>query len=72
MIGRLFQRNVIIAMIHIALLAGTVFLLVYYMPIYFQVVSGVSAADSGIRNLPLILAQSIATVLSRVVLSKFG
>ncbi|KAJ5313909.1 uncharacterized protein N7443_000793 [Penicillium atrosanguineum] len=72
MIGRLFRRNVIITMIYIDLLAGTFFLLVYYLPIYFQVVSGVSAAESGIRNLPLILAQSVATVLSGVTLSRLG
>lgn len=71
MVGRLFERNVILAMIYIDLLAGTFFLLVYYLPIYFQVVSGVSAAESGIRNLPLILAQSIATILSGIALSKF-
>lgn len=72
MIGRLFRRNVIITMIYIDLLAGTFFLLVYYLPIYFQVVSGVSAAQSGIRNLPLILAQSVATVVSGVTLSKYA
>lgn len=71
MVGRLFGRNVVVAMIYIDLLAGTFFLLVYYLPIYFQVVSGVSAAESGIRNLPLILAQSVATVLSGITLSKF-
>lgn len=31
-------------------------LLLYYLPIYFQAVNGVSAAQSGIRNLPFILA----------------
>ncbi|KAJ5713427.1 uncharacterized protein N7483_010608 [Penicillium malachiteum] len=72
MIGRLFRRNVIITMIYIDLLAGTFFLLVYYLPIYFQVVSGASAAQSGIRNLPLILAQSVATVVSGVTLSKYA
>ncbi|KAJ5280045.1 major facilitator superfamily domain-containing protein [Penicillium angulare] len=72
MIGRLFRRNVVITMIYIDLLAGSFFVLVYYLPIYFQVVSGVSAAQSGIRNLPLILAQSVATVASGVLLSKFG
>jgi MFS family permease len=72
MIGRLFRRNVVITMIYIDLLAGTFFLLVYYLPIYFQVVSGVSAAQSGIRNLPLILAQSVATVVSGVSLSKYA
>ncbi|PKY03434.1 MFS general substrate transporter [Aspergillus campestris IBT 28561] len=72
MIGRLFRRNVVIMMVYIDLLAGTFFLLVYYLPIYFQVVSGASAAQSGIRNLPLILAQSASTVISGVMLSKVG
>lgn len=30
--------------------------LLYYLPIYFQSVDGVSAANSGVRNLPYILA----------------
>lgn len=72
MVGRLFRRNVVVIMVYIDLLAGTFFLLVYYLPIYFQVVSGVSAAQSGIRNLPLILAQSVSTVVSGVTLSKWA
>ncbi|KAJ5097478.1 hypothetical protein N7456_008199 [Penicillium angulare] len=72
MVGRLFKQNIVIMMIYIDLLAGTFFLLVYYLPIYFQVISGVSAAQSGIRNLPLILAQSVSTVISGVTISKFG
>lgn len=34
---------------------GAFFVLLYYLPIYFQVVSGVSAAQSGVRNIPYIL-----------------
>ena len=36
--------------------AGSFFALLYYLPIYFQSVDGVSASESGIRNIPLILA----------------
>ncbi|PYI10456.1 MFS gliotoxin efflux transporter glia [Aspergillus sclerotiicarbonarius CBS 121057] len=73
MVGRLLRhRNVVMAMIFINLLAGSFFLLVYYLPIYFQVVSGVSAAESGIRNLPLILAQSVATVVSGLCVGHVG
>jgi MFS transporter, DHA2 family, glioxin efflux transporter len=35
--------------------------LMYYLPIYFQVVAGVSAANSGVRNLPYIIGAVSAT-----------
>ena len=35
--------------------AGAFFELLYYLPIYFQSVDGVSASESGIRNIPLVL-----------------
>lgn len=35
--------------------AGEFFALLYYLPIYFQSVDGVSASESGIRNIPLVL-----------------
>lgn len=34
---------------------GSFFLLLYYLPIYFQSVDGVSASQSGINNIPLVL-----------------
>ncbi|KAL9078696.1 MAG: hypothetical protein Q9157_002382 [Trypethelium eluteriae] len=36
----------------------------YFLPEYFQSVSGVTAAQSGVRNLPFILALSILTIVS--------
>ncbi|KFY31150.1 hypothetical protein V493_01360 [Pseudogymnoascus sp. VKM F-4281 (FW-2241)] len=47
-------------------IAGTYFLVLYYLPIYFQVVSDVSPIQSGVRNLPLILAITLSTILSGV------
>lgn len=35
--------------------SGSMFILIYHLPIYFQSVHGVSAAQSGIDNIPLIL-----------------
>lgn len=40
------------------------FLLVYYLPIWFQAVQGVSAVESGIRNLPMLLSVVIASILA--------
>ncbi|PVH92289.1 putative MFS transporter [Periconia macrospinosa] len=50
--------------IYTFLVSGAYFPLVYFLPVYFQAIQGVSAAQSGIRNIPLILAVSLATILS--------
>ena len=36
-------------------IAGSLLVLIYFLPIYFQAVQGVSAIDSGLRNLALII-----------------
>ncbi len=43
-------------------LAGAFFIMVYYLPIWFQAVHGVSPLQSGIDNIPLILAQVLASL----------
>ncbi|KAL5346590.1 hypothetical protein ACLOAV_008297 [Pseudogymnoascus australis] len=47
-------------------IAGTYFITLYYLPIYFQVIDNVSPIQSGVRNLPLILAITVATITSGV------
>lgn len=37
-------------------------LIVYYLPLWFQAIQGVSATQSGIRNLPLILGLTLTSV----------
>ncbi|TVY86564.1 putative efflux pump, partial [Lachnellula willkommii] len=65
LLGRLLKdRTISVGMFFIFFVAGGYFLLVYFLPIYFQVVSGVTASQSGIRNLPLILGTVIATITS--------
>lgn len=72
-VGRLLkERTVWVGMGFIFFLAGGFFLLIYYIPIYFQVVSGVSASQSGVRNLPLILGCTISTIASGLLISKYG
>ena len=72
-VGRIAKdRTILVCMIFIFFLAGTFFLFLYYLPIYFQVISGVSASDSGIRNLPLILGTTIATIVSGGLISVYG
>jgi uncharacterized membrane protein YidH (DUF202 family) len=71
--GRLLKtRNISLGMAYIFFLGGAFFLLLYYLPIYFQVVNGVSASQSGIRNLPLIIAVVLATISSGGTISATG
>jgi hypothetical protein len=52
--------------------SGCFLLLMYYLPIYFQVVSGVSASQSGIRNVPYILGIALCSILSGVGITMTG
>lgn len=72
-VGRLLKdRHISVGMLFIFFLGGGFFIMLYFLPIYFQVVSGVSASQSGIRNLPLIIAVVIATIASGGVISATG
>ncbi|CAF9938024.1 hypothetical protein IMSHALPRED_000629 [Imshaugia aleurites] len=51
---------------------GSFFVLVYYLPIWFQAIKGVSAVESGIRNLPMILGLVIVSIVSGILITVFG
>lgn len=46
--------------------------LVYYLPIWFQAIKGLSAVDSGIRILPLVLGMVVASILSGALINRVG
>jgi MFS family permease len=52
--------------------SGVFLMFLYYLPLYFQVVSGVTAAQSGVRNLPFILGIALATIISGIVITVTG
>ncbi|RAL64130.1 hypothetical protein DID88_003318 [Monilinia fructigena] len=66
------ERTISVGMVYVFFLGGGWFLLLYYLPYYFQVVSGVSASQSGVRNLPMIIGTTIATIASGGLISAFG
>ncbi|KAA8564942.1 hypothetical protein MFRU_008g02080 [Monilinia fructicola] len=66
------ERTITVGMVYVFFLGGGWFLLLYYLPYYFQVVSGVSASQSGVRNLPMIIGTTIATIASGGLISAFG
>ncbi|KAJ9602155.1 hypothetical protein H2200_013275 [Cladophialophora chaetospira] len=70
---RLLKDRTIGAMCaYIFTVAGAFFILLYYLPIYFQVTKNISASKSGIDNLPLVLGASIFTVASGGLLTVWG
>lgn len=56
------ERTLSVASAYAFFFAGAYFVLIHYLPIYFQSIHNASAIDSGIRNIPLIIAVSIATI----------
>ncbi|KAE8147316.1 putative efflux pump antibiotic resistance protein [Aspergillus avenaceus] len=48
------------------------FIFVYYVPMWFQAVQGVSAIESGKRNLPMLVGNIIATTISGIAVTAIG
>ncbi|KAI0898172.1 putative efflux pump [Annulohypoxylon nitens] len=48
------------------------FIMVYYIPIWFQSVQGVTAVDSGIRNLPMLISVVLFSMASGALVTIFG
>ncbi|KAJ7626965.1 putative MFS multidrug transporter [Roridomyces roridus] len=48
------------------------FILVYYLPFWFQAIEGTSAVQSGVRNIPMILGMVLASLLAGFLVTKLG
>ncbi|OQE46650.1 hypothetical protein PENCOP_c001G03572 [Penicillium coprophilum] len=66
------NRLVLVNSIYAFLFAGSYFILVYYLPYYFQSIQNVSPTMSGVRNLPLIVSMSLAIIVSGGSITKTG
>ena len=66
------QRSIAAGFTFTFLLAGSMMTLVYYLPIWFQAIKGVSPVRSGIDLLPFILALVASSMLSGFFVSKIG
>ncbi|KAF2684726.1 MFS general substrate transporter [Lentithecium fluviatile CBS 122367] len=57
------NRNVWGSAWYIAMLGASFFILVYYLPIWFQAIKGATATKSGIMNLPAILGLVLISII---------
>lgn len=72
-VPRLFkQRPVGISCMYAFFFGGSYFLVIYYLPIYFQSVDNVSPTMSGVYNLPLIVAVTVAMISSGIIITATG
>ncbi|KZL77667.1 major facilitator superfamily transporter [Colletotrichum tofieldiae] len=66
------QRSVAAACWFSVCTAGSDFIIRQYIPIWFQAIKGVSAVDSGLMNLALILTTALGSILCGVCITQIG
>lgn len=66
------ERVYLVSSLFAFFFSGAYFLIIYYLPIYFQVIDDVSPTMSGVRNLPLILAVTVSMLASGAYISITG
>ncbi|KAF1963161.1 SGE1 protein [Byssothecium circinans] len=66
------HRTVMSGCLYSFFVAGAFYILLFYLPIYFQAVKGASAVNSGIRLLPLILGMTLTQIVIGVTITVTG
>ncbi|OLN86921.1 putative HC-toxin efflux carrier TOXA 15 [Colletotrichum chlorophyti] len=66
------QRSIAFASWAAFCVGGQMMVFAYFLPIWFQAIQGVSAVDSGIRTLPLVLSMTLFAGVSGAVITKLG
>ncbi|KAK6528581.1 hypothetical protein TWF281_009820 [Arthrobotrys megalospora] len=66
------QRSVAFGMWFAFCAGGGMMLFIYYLPIWFQAIQGVSATDSGVRLIPTVLSLVLGTMIAGGIVRAFG
>jgi hypothetical protein len=66
------QRSIFCCSAYSMCVGGSMITMVYYVPLWFQAIKGVSAVQSGIDCLPLVLSLVIAAIVAGGFISKTG
>ena len=73
MVPRLMKQKTLILMsLFVTFNTAAFFILIYYLPIYFQSIDGVSPSSSGVRNLPFIIGIAIFSIVSGGLITMYG
>ncbi|KAJ7754192.1 MFS transporter [Mycena maculata] len=66
------QRSIMACAWFALCLGASFYVLIYFLPIYFLVIKGVSPVKSGVYNVPLVLAVSIITPITGAAIAAIG
>ena len=66
------NRSIIFGSLYAFCIGGAIFIVVNYFPLWFQAVRGISALQSAIHILPMIVSQLFGTVVAGVLTKRFG
>ncbi|TQN65339.1 Aspyridones efflux protein [Colletotrichum shisoi] len=70
---RIFKKRTVWSSSFFSFTLGAAFLLsVYYLPIWFQAVQGVSAVESGVRNLPMLVGNLVFSLVAGAAVTTWG
>ncbi|KAF7290398.1 Major facilitator superfamily transporter [Mycena chlorophos] len=70
--GIIKQRSVLFGGIFAFFLGSSFFIIVYYVPIWFQAIKGVSAVRSGVDNIPMVLSVVVGSLLAGAIVTAIG
>jgi Na+/melibiose symporter-like transporter len=71
-ITQFLERYVCVGSIYMFFFGGAYFVVLYYLPIYFQSIHSASPINSGVRMLALIIPLTLSAILQGFALSKIG
>ncbi|KAI5926644.1 major facilitator superfamily domain-containing protein [Camillea tinctor] len=66
------HRSILAGAIFMFALAGSFLMAIYFLPLWFQIVQGATAIQSGIYTLPFVLSLVVASILSGAFTQKVG
>ncbi|KAI1634975.1 major facilitator superfamily domain-containing protein [Biscogniauxia mediterranea] len=66
------HRSILAGAIFMFALAGSFLMAIYFLPLWFQIVQGATAVQSGIYTLPFVLSLVVASILSGAFTQKVG
>ncbi|KUI71427.1 Putative HC-toxin efflux carrier TOXA [Cytospora mali] len=66
------QRSIMAGLWSTFCIGASMMILIYYLPVWFQAIKGVSAVNSGVRLLPMVLPMVVSSITSGVLISKIG
>lgn len=73
LVPRLFmKRSIWTSAVYQFFFAGSFFLLLYYLPQYFQIVDGADPIQSGVNNLPMVIAIGIFVLAGGITVAATG